>query len=402
MTERPFTIAIAEEQLLLLQAKLDLTVFPDELDDAGWQYGVPLAEIKRLTAYWRNGYDWRKHEADLNRELSQFNRQIDIDNQETIDIHYTHQKSEVASAIPLLFIHGWPGSFIEARNILPVLTAPPPGQPGFDVVAFSLPGFGFSEAPKKKGFQIQHYAEVGHKLMLALGYNEYVTQGGDWGALITRKICCDYGGTHAKAWHTNMAIFGRPPHPLYEPISSLLHAITPYTDFEKHSLDRAKWFEEFGSGFYAVQKTRPQTLGYSLADSPVGLLAWIYEKLVLGTDNYAWTDDEVLTWISIYCFSRAGPAASLRIYYEVESSGGFTAVPTPKVPIGFSFFPEEFGGVPRSWLRREGNVVFEAEHTRGGHFAAYERPGDLASDLRKMFGMGGPAFGVVPGKTGYA
>jgi len=274
-----------------------------------------------------------------------------------------------------------------------LLTRVSGGLPIFDVVALSLPGFGFSEGPKKKGFSISQYAEVSHKLMLALGYNEYVTQGGDWGSAITREIASRYGGKHAKAWHTNFPLTGPPPN----------NDTGSYTPAEKEGLARMAHYERFESGYFKQQSTRPQTLGYSLADSPVGLLAWIYEKLVAWSDSYPWTDDEVLTWVSIYWFSRGGPAASLRIYYEVMNSGqGFNSQsPVPTIPMGCSLFPKELGRVPKSWYPRIGNVVFEVEHDSGGHFAAYEQPEILVGDLQKMFGKDGPAFGVVSGRNGY-
>jgi len=154
-------------------------------------------------------------------------------------------------------------------------------------------------------------------------------------------------------------------------------------------------------GYYAEQTTKPQTLGFSLADSPVGLLAWIYEKLVTWTDSYPWTDDEVLTWVSIYWFSRAGPAASVRIYYESALTVNRARFPKTSVPIGLSFFPKELLHLPRALLRAQGKIVFESEHEVGGHFAAYEQPEALVGDLRKMFGKSGPAAGVVPGCSGY-
>ncbi|TEB24606.1 alpha/beta-hydrolase, partial [Coprinellus micaceus] len=171
------------------------------------------------------------------------------------------------------------------------------------------------------------------------------------------------------------------------------------TDVEKTGLERSKWFHDLGRGYSTQQRTQPQTLGYALADSPAGLLAWIYEKLVNWTDSYPWEDDEVLTWISIFWFSKAGPAASLRIYYEHRAVGW--TYEAPKIPTGFSYFPQELIRVPAKWLKAD-NLVFEAEHTAGGHFAAHEQPELLVGDLRKMFGKGGPAFGVVPGKGGYA
>ncbi|GLB38196.1 putative alpha beta-hydrolase [Lyophyllum shimeji] len=406
--ETPFKISIPDDQLSLLQQKLALATFPDELDEAGWAYGAPLADVKRLISRWKDGYDWRKHEAELNTELPQFTRDLDVEGFGTLNVHYVHKKSQVENAIPLLFVHGWPGSFIEVRKILPLLVDASPDHPSFHVVAISLPGYGFSAAPTKKGFAIPQFAEVGHKLMLALGYDEYVTQGGDWGYWIARRIAHVYGHKHCKAWHTNFP--GAAPPSLGRPLVLLRHLFSSlpffsYSDPEKAGLARLAWFRDMGRGYYVEQSTRPQTLGYGLADSPVGLLAWIYEKLVEWTDGYAWDDDEVLTWISIYYFSRAGPAASLRIYYEhTQASGGLNAYfneePTT-IPVGHSHFPKELVQVPRSWVKTK-NLVFSGEHESGGHFAAHEKPEELVGDLRKMFGKGGGAFGVVKGKNGYA
>ncbi|KAK0212085.1 Alpha/Beta hydrolase protein, partial [Desarmillaria ectypa] len=402
--ETPFKISIPDEKLKLLQQKLALATFPDELEDSGMKYGAPLKDIQRLVARWKEGFDWRAQEAALNAELPQFTRDIEVEGFEVLNIHYVHKRSEVEDAVPLLFVHGWPGSFIEVRKILPLLTASSAEHPSFHVVALSLPGYGFSQASKKQNFRSAQYAEVAHKLMLALGYNEY---GGDWGSLITRKIAIVYGGKHSKAWHTNMPLqvyfsIGRPP-TLYEPILYLRHLLTPYTAGEKADLARSQWFNSKGSGYSAEQSTQPQTLGYSLADSPVGLLAWIYEKLVNWTDAYPWDDDEVLTWISIYLFSRSGPTASIRIYYEIFGSSDMAILrEKPAIPNGLSYFPKELLPVPRIWHRTTGNVVFESEHAGGGHFAAHEKPQELVDDVRKMFGKGGPAFGVVPGKTGYS
>ncbi|KAF7966460.1 hypothetical protein HWV62_38354 [Athelia sp. TMB] len=402
-SETSFQIDISSERIAQLKQKLALTIFPDELEDVGRAYGAPLGDIKRLVAHWADGFDWKAQEAAINSELPQFTRDIEVDRFGQLNIHYVHKKSTVVDAIPLLFVHGWPGSFLEVRKLLPLLTDSSPAHPSFHVVALSLPGYGFSEAPTKKGFGQAQYAEVGNKLMLALGYNEYVTQGGDWGHIVTRKIAIEYGGKHSKAWHTNFPI-ATPPHPLWNPLSFVgLFLPGSWSASEKAGVARSQSWMKDGRGYFLEQSTRPQTIGYSLADSPVGLLAWIYEKLREWTDDYPFTDDEVLTWISVYWFSRAGPAASVRIYYEVEHEGGFqSAGPNPKIPMGVAYFPKELVNLPRSWMYRQGNLVFANEHSKGGHFAAFEQPALLAGDLRKMFGRGGPAFGVVPGKTGYA
>ncbi|KAJ7166350.1 Alpha/Beta hydrolase protein [Mycena crocata] len=403
MTETIFKIAVPDERIDELRQKLKLTRLPDELENAGWEYGAPLADIRRLLEKWQSEYDWRAHEAQINNELPQFTRDIEVVGHGTLNIHYVHQKSQVPDAIPLLFVHGWPGNFLEVRKILPLLVEASPDHPSFNVVALGLPGYGFSEAPRNKGFKLDQYAEVGHKLMLALGYNEYVTQGGDLGFQITRRIALNYGAKHCKAWHTNFPIAQHPSF-LTSPLAFLSHLVTPYTPFEKAGLERTNWFEAKERGYYAEHSTKPQTLGYSLADSPVGLLAWIYEKMIAWTDSYPWDDDEVLTWISSYYFSRAGPAASLRIYYEIVNGDKRYPPPaeSPTIPLGFSNFPKEVIVVPRGWKKLLGKVVFESEHDRGGHFAAHEQPELLVGDVRKMFGKKGPAFGIVPGKTGYA
>ncbi|KAL0569709.1 hypothetical protein V5O48_012248, partial [Marasmius crinis-equi] len=337
-----FKISISDSDLSLLKQKLELTRLPDEIEGAGWDYGVPLADIKRLVARWKNGYDWRKHEKQLNDEMPQFTQDIEVEGHGLLNIHYVYKKSEAKGAIPLLFAHGWPGCFLEVRKILPLLTTVKEGQVSFDVVAFSLPGFGFSEGPKKKGFSANNYAEVGHKLMLALGYKEYVVQGGDWGFLITRTISANYGQEHVKAWHTN-TILNLPTN--HSADTSQLPAD------EKAIVERNTWYNTKGNGYFIEQATVPQTLGYSLSDSPVGMLAWIYEKLITWTDAYPWDDDEVLTWMSVYWFSRAGPAASVRIYYEytqmpiVKSNAPF---PKVSIPTGLSFFPADFNTTPLS------------------------------------------------------
>jgi pimeloyl-ACP methyl ester carboxylesterase len=398
-SETPFQIDVYDEKLTILHTKLELATFPDELEDSGWKYGSPLADIKRLTERWKNEYDWRKHEKEINEELPMFTRDIDVDSFGVLNIHYVHKKSKIVDAIPLLFCHGWPGSFLEVRKILPLLTASSPEHPSFHVVALSLPGYGFSEAPRKQGFGANQYAEVAHKLMIALGYNEYVTQGGDWGVLITRRMASVYGGRYHKAWHTNSPI-GEPPS-WKTPLSFLSFLLTPWSIEEKAGIERTKWFRTKGSGYFAQQSTQPQTLGYSLADSPAGLLAWIYEKLVLWTDNYNWSDDEVLTWISLYWFSRAGPAASVRIYFELRGDCEDLGR-SPTIPMGASFFPKELIVSPAAWVRKSNNLVFESHHKTGGHFAAIERPEELVRDVRKMFAKGSLAFAIVPGRTGYA
>jgi len=210
--------------------------------------------------------------------------------------------------------------------------------------------------------------------MQKLGYEKYVTQGGDWGTIITRTM----GKLYPKACvasHINMPR-GLPPSLISNPILALQSLLTPYTESENQGLARTQWFLNEGSGYRAQQATKPQTLNYAITDSPVGLLAWIYEKLHEWTDDYKWTDDEILTWVSIYWFSTAGVAAAQRIYYEAVRSGfdrALTEQYIPHVKLGIAYFPKELVVLPKTWNRTLGPVVYESSSDKGGHFAATER-----------------------------
>jgi len=192
------------------------------------------------------------------------------------------------------------------------------------------------------------------------------------------------------------------------PLLALQQSLRPFTSYELNGLQRSRWFRKEGIGYFNTQSTKPQTIGYALSDSPVALLAWIYEKLVTWTDSYPWTPDEICKWISIYWFSTAGPAASVILYWEAQhpQPGVFTREDTlrwmPGVKLGLSHFPKELRVLPSSWTRTQGPVVFEKTHGEGGHFAAWEKPHLIVDDLRKMFGKGGGAYGCIPGRNGYA
>ncbi|KAI1612585.1 microsomal epoxide hydrolase [Exophiala viscosa] len=407
---QPFTISIPDSSLSDLKTRLDLARFPDELDGAEWHYGAPLSDVKRLTSHWKNKYDWREAERKLNT-LPQYTTTIACEGFDPLRIHFVHSQSGTKNALPLLFVHGWPGSFVEATKIYDKLTSPDPSSdvPAFHFVAISLPNYAFSEGPKKKGFALAQYAETCHKLMLKLGYDEYITQGGDWGFYITRTMSLLYP-QHCKATHINFAQ-GNPPSWFTHPTLALQHAVTPYTAAEKEGFARTKWFLDESSGYRSQQSTRPQTLGYALTDSPVALLAWIYEKLHDWSDSYPWTDEEVCTWVSIYWFSTAGPAANLRIYYEATHEWDIPATRVTRdrareyigggVKLGMSHNPKELRVVPSSWARTQGDTVFEKFHDSGGHFFAYEKPEHLIADVREMFGKNGGAAGVVKGLDGY-
>ncbi|GAB1315461.1 hypothetical protein MFIFM68171_05671 [Madurella fahalii] len=394
---QPFRISVPATALELLNAKLSQAAFPDELPMSDtWEYGAPVTDLKRLVSYWRDGFDWRAAEAKLN-ELPQYRTPISIEGFGELNIHFIHQTSGRPGSIPLLFCHGWPGSFLEVTKILPLLTSREDG-PSFHVVAPSLPNFGFSEGPSKPGFAIAQYAECLHKLMLKLGYNKYVTQGGDWGFAITRLIGALYP-THCIASHLNY-IYAEPPTLLSHPLL-YLRSLLPLSAAEKAGLARTAWFLAQGYGYNVLQTTRPATIGAALADSPVALLAWIYEKLHDWTDAYPWTDDEILTWVCIYQFSVAGPAASARIYYEAQNTHPHDRKDkrmleyNGKVKLGLSYFPRDLLVYPKTYGRTLGDVVFEKFHAEGGHFAAWEKPELLAGDLKRMFRKGGGAESVA-------
>ncbi|KHN94418.1 epoxide hydrolase 1 [Metarhizium album ARSEF 1941] len=375
---KPFEIAVPDSALAALQAKLATATLPDKVDFSDdWSYGAARDDVGRLARRWRDTFDWRAQEQRLNR-LPHYTTKIAVDGFHELDIHFVHQRSARPDAIPLLFVHGYPQH----------------GQ-SFHVVAPSLPNFGFSQQVRQPGFALDQYAECMHKVMVRLGYARYVTQGGDWGFFITRLIGLRYPA-HCLASHVNFPCV-RPPG-LKSLWFGLRWLLGRHSRTERQGLARTLWYLAEGSGYMVQQSTKPSTLGFALADSPVALLAWIYEKLHDWTDGYAWTDDEVLTWVSVYHFSAPGPAASLRIYYEANRARAASFRGTryvPSVPLGISYYPRDLFAVPRPWARCLGPVVYEATHTHGGHFAAFEEPELFAADLRAMFGPGGGAHGVV-------
>lgn len=364
----PYTISVDESAIAKLKRKLADADYPDELETQDqWPYGAPLSDVKRLAKYWETGFDWRKAEAKLN-ELPNYRKKVQVEGFGDIDVHFLWKKSSNPNAIPLLFCHGWPGSFVEVTKLLPILEAgEKEGKPAFHIVAPSLPNFGFSQKITKPGFALSQYAETCHRLMLDLGYDKYVTQGGDWGFYITRIMGVLFP-SHVLANHINM-IRAAPPSFTSQPALALKHALTPYTPAETAGIQRSDWFIDQGQAYRLLQSTKPQTLSYAFADSPVALLAWIYEKLHDWTDSYPWTDDEILTWISIYWFSTAGPNAHIRIYYEAQHN------PTSQVPnrdrasrwvdrvkLGLAHFPKELSVVPRIWAKTLGKLPFRFSH----------------------------------------
>ncbi|KAJ6256244.1 hypothetical protein Dda_9079 [Drechslerella dactyloides] len=402
---KPFKIDISKDQLDFLKSKLDLSTFPDGIlpDDDDWSQGPPLPTMRRLVDHWRNDFDWQTAQAKLNK-IPQFTTSIDVEGFGALNVHFLHVNKGAKNAIPLVMIHGWPGTFYEMTKILSYLTDGKNDEPKFEVVVPSLIGYGFSDGAKKPGFSCVKQGEMCHKLMLKLGFNEYVAQGGDWGMVIAHVMANVYYPQHLKAVHINNSDMYEPPSLFKNPLYWLQNQLRgPYTPAEKAGIERTQKFLGQGLGYNKMHSHRPQTIGYSIQDSPSGLLAWILDKLHDWTDDYPWTDDEVLTWVSIFWFSTSGPTASFRLYYESQRmpmEDKLKYIAWAKCPMGISHFPKDINVSPLLWARPMGNFVFERAHDAGGHFAAWEKPQVLASDLKEMFKRGGPVYGAVSGRDG--
>lgn len=358
---KPFRVEVPEPELDDLRRRLEMTRWPDDLPG----YGASLAYVRDLAEYWRAGFDWRKQEARLN-ELPQFTTSIDGQN-----FHFIHLRSARPDALPLLIVHGWPGSVVEFLRVLGPLSE------SFHVVAPSIPGYGFSGPTREPGWDVKRIASAFAELMSRLGYTLYGTQGGDWGSAITRQLGL-VDGEHVAGSHFN-SIAATP--------SGDPEEMKLLTDREKSFLERGQRFQQQGSGYYMIQSSRPQTLAYGLTDSPAGLLAWIGEKFTEWTDPSSVIDrDQLLTNVSVYWFTRTANSAA-RLYAELaRSGGGWGKVEPSTVPIGVAQFPYEIFPPIRRFVERSNNVVHWSEFEHGGHFAAMEQPELLVVDVKRFFG----------------
>jgi pimeloyl-ACP methyl ester carboxylesterase len=369
----PFEIRVDDSILEDLRGRLTLTRFPDQIEDTGWEYGIPVDYLRELVEYWRDSYDWRSEEARLNR----FDHyRTTIDGQQ---IHFVHARSANPDALPLLLTHGWPGSVVEFLDVIPRLTDPESfgGQPGdaFHVIAPSLPGYGFSEPTRSPGWDPPRIARAFAELMHRLGYQRYVAQGGDWGAQVTTRLG-SLDPEHCVAIHLNMALGTRPATP------------GPLTEEEQADLAAMKQFADEESGYANEQGTKPQTLGVALNDSPAGLLAWIVEKFRAWSDcgghpEHCFTRDQLITNVMLYWVTQTS-ASSARLYWETKHSAS-AAPPFVDVPTGVARYPKEVLRWPRSWVECQYNVVHWTVMERGGHFAAMEQPDLFVDDLRHHF-----------------
>ncbi len=370
-----FEIHVSDLVLEDLADRLAATRFPDEIEDTGWDYGMPMGYLRDLVEYWRDAYDWRAHEAQLNA-LPHFRTEIDGQS-----IHFVHARSSHADAMPLLLVHGWPGSFVEFLDVIPKLTQPEQhggrAEDAFHVITPSLPGYGFSEPPHTRGWDPLRIARAFTELMHQLDYPRYGAQGGDWGAQVVSRIGA-LDAQHCAGIHLNLAIASPPENP------------GPLTAEEEADLKDFRKFQREESAYSLIQGTKPQTLGVALNDSPAGLLAWLVEKFRAWSDcdgdpENTYTRDQLLTNVMIYWVTRT-IASSARLYRESRLAHlGAEARPYVDIPTGIARYPKEVMRFPRAWIEQSYNVTYWSVMPRGGHFAAMEQPELFVDDVLEFF-----------------
>jgi len=372
----PFKINVPDAVLRDLKERLARTRWPDQLQNVGWDYGTDPAYLKPLVEYWRDRFDWRAQEKKLN-EFDQFTTVID-----GVRIHFIHQKSKVPGAMPLALTHGWPGSIYEFNKVIGPLTDPEKyggkASDAFNVVAISLPGFGFSGHPTDRGWSPERMAGVIAKLMARLGYTRYGVQGGDWGGIISRIVALN-DAQHVAGLHLNFCIAGAPAG-VQNPLDGVPAEEVALMNATNTRMENERAYQQ-------IQGTKPQTLGVGITDSPAGLASWIVEKF------HAWCDcgdniesrfskDDLLTNITIYWATQSA-ASSTRIYYENRVAPPVNGKVT--VPTACALFPHEITTPPRKWVEARYNLVHWTPMPRGGHFAALEQPELLVNDVRDFF-----------------
>jgi pimeloyl-ACP methyl ester carboxylesterase len=385
---QPFQITIPEKELVELRRRIAATRWPTKELVGDRSQGVQLATLRELARYWTTEYDWRKFEARLNA-LPQFKTEID-----GVEIHFIHVRSRYENALPLIMTHGWPGSVIELLETVGPLTDPishgGTANEAFHLVLPSLPGYGFSGEPSELGWDSGRIARAWAMLMERLGYTSYVAQGGDVGADVTdamgRQAPKGLLGIHLNLLTGALGIADRLP---------------ATTEQERSAHKAVAAFKTNGFGYFLEQSTRPQTIGYSLLDSPVGLAAWLLDH---DTDSYykisrAFVDgrpvghltrESIVDNITLYWLTGTGASAA-RWYWEfgqfLAAAGASGAAPPPvSVPVGFTTFPGELWAAPRSWVETVyPGLAYFNEVDRGGHFAAWEEPALFASELRAAF-----------------
>ena len=380
---RPFNVNVPEKALVDLRQRIAATRWPDREIVTDRSQGAQSAKIQALVRYWGTGYDWRKAEAKLNA-LPQFVTKID-----GLDIHFIHVRSRHPNALPLIMTHGWPGSIFELVKVIGPLTDPTAhggrAEDAFDLILPSMPGYGFSGKPQSTGWNPDHIARAWDELMRRLGYERYVSQGGDWGAVIS-DVMARQAPPGLLGIHVNMP--ATVPPEIAKVLASGGPAPAGLSPEEKVAFDGMDALYKKGSGCALMMVTRPQTLGYSLADSPVGLAAWFYDKFADwtysgGDPEKVLTRDEMLDDITLYWLTNTG-TSSAQLYWE-NNANNFNAVDI-NIPAAITVFPGEIYRAPRSWAERAYHkLIYFHTVDNGGHFAAWEQPELFATEIRAAF-----------------
>ena len=379
MEIRPFEIHVSDEVLDDLNRRISATRWPDELPGTGWDYGSNLSYIKELAEYWRSDFDWRAQERLIN-SFQHFKADVD-----GLGIHFIHERGKGPDPMPLVITHGWPGSFFEMYKIIPLLTDPAShgGDPedSFDVVAPSLPGFGFSDHAQEQGMEVGSTAALWEELMTeGLGYSRFAAHGGDIGAGVTSRL----GHGHADS------VIGIHLTSVTRPTPYLGPEARELSEAEKTLIREREEWQQTEGGYAHIQGTKPQTLAYGLNDSPAGLAAWIVEKYRTWSDcdgdvERRFTKDELLTTVTIYWVTES-ISSSTRMYKENQRyNWTMDRDERIEVPTGVAAFPAEISRPPREWAERSYNLRRWTHMPGGGHFAALEEPQLLAEEIRAFF-----------------
>jgi pimeloyl-ACP methyl ester carboxylesterase len=367
---RPFTVSIPDAEIDDVKRRLARTRWPDPETVGDWSQGVRVDNARSLVEHWRHRYDWRRFESELNR-FPQFLTEID-----GLDIHFIHVRSKNPDAMPLILTHGWPGSNVDFLKLVGPLTDPvsfgADAADSFDVVVPSLPGFGFSGKPTETGWTVERIASAWAELMKRLGYTRWAAQGGDWGAVVTTAL----GAAQPEG------LVGIHLNTQYAFPTEMPDTLAPE---QRDAVETLALYAGVLGGSNHLQGTKPETVGFALADSPAGQAAWIYEKYQSKTDNHGLAEDalsvdDMLDTISLFWLTNSA-ASSGRIYWENRSLT-FTG-PKLTLPVAVTVFPKDIPRVPRSWIEDTyRNLIHYGAADKGGHFAALEQPETLVSEIR--------------------
>ncbi|KPM43813.1 hypothetical protein AK830_g2785 [Neonectria ditissima] len=383
---RPFTIRVHQDFIDDTKAKASKTRLAVDLDQPDFEDGVPSSVVGAWSEYWAKKYDWRKVEKSLNKDLQHFTTTVHAGENYTypIPLHFVHHRSKRPDAIPLLFLHGWPGTFHEVAGIIDLLTAPPNNTlPAFHVVAPDLPGFGFSPAPTHSGLGLREMGQGFNDLMNQLGYTKYVGQGGDFGSHILRVMSPDF------------------PDSLVSILSNLFNVTPNSTDLQRFANNQTSPEETalislltdpgftWTKAYWDIEKSVPLQVAIGLTDSPIAWMAWQYMGMRMMTPGYEWDTEQLITWSMLNYIQ--GPYGGLRIYKEANREGVLHGVfPFVKQPVGVvKYFGDAGYDVPIEWALRQGNITFFSKKTPdvlGGHFPAFVNPQSLAEDCWTFWG----------------